>query len=110
MTASSRRVFLHVGCPKTGTTYLQSTFWRSRDALSAQGLHLPLRGQPDHFFLSLAVRESLDPASEGPEAFDVLDRLAAELGATFGAHDAHHARDALSGQQGAGRSAPRPVR
>ena len=79
MTASSRRVFLHVGCPKTGTTYLQSTFWRSRDALSAQGLHLPLRGQPDHFFLSLAVRESLDPASEGPEAFDVLDRLAADV-------------------------------
>ena len=71
-------MFLHVGCPKTGTTYLQGTFWGSRDELSAQGLHLPLRRQ-DHFFVSLAVRESLDPVSESTDAYDVLDRLGAEL-------------------------------
>jgi hypothetical protein len=40
---------------------------------------MPLRHQQDHFFLSLAVRESLDPSSDRHDAFDVLARLTAEL-------------------------------
>jgi hypothetical protein len=34
----SPQLFLHVGFMKTGTSYLQSVVWRSRDALRAQGL------------------------------------------------------------------------
>jgi hypothetical protein len=76
---ASRRLFLHVGCPKTGTTYLQGTFWASRDALAASGLWLPLRHFNDHFSVTLAVREQLDADMDSPEAHNVLDRLTADL-------------------------------
>lgn len=36
-----RRVFLHVGLPKTGTTYVQDRLWRNRDAALRQGLLYP---------------------------------------------------------------------
>lgn len=75
----SRRLYLHVGCPKTGTTYLQDTFWESRDALARAGLHLPLRDVKDHFYLSLAVREAVEPELDPPEAHHALGRLAEDL-------------------------------
>jgi hypothetical protein len=74
-----RRLFLHVGCPKTGTTFLQDTLWASRDRLATAGLLLPLRHFQDHFFVTLAVREQLDPGMDPPEAHNVLDRLSSEL-------------------------------
>ena len=42
------RVFIHVGSPKTGTTYLQGILWRHRATLRRRGLLLPLR-EPDHY-------------------------------------------------------------
>jgi len=35
------RVFLHIGAPKTGTTYLQQVLHRNRDALEAAGVLYP---------------------------------------------------------------------
>ncbi len=35
------QVFLHVGLPKTGTSYLQAILWANREALKADGLLLP---------------------------------------------------------------------
>lgn len=81
MTAQTRRVFVHVGCPKTGTTFLQSTLWRSRDALRSQGVGLPV-DRLSHFHLALAVREQLDPRLDAPRALRVLDRFAEELAAS----------------------------
>ena len=75
-----RRCYLHVGTPKSGTSYLQSVFWSSRDQLADQGLYLPLTGV-DHFFITLALRGLLDEKMDPPSAFDVLDRLAASLAA-----------------------------
>lgn len=37
----AKRVFLHIGMPKTGTTYLQDIMWSQRDELAAQGFLLP---------------------------------------------------------------------
>jgi hypothetical protein len=37
------RVFLHVGTPKSGTTYLQSALWQNADRLASDGLLLPGR-------------------------------------------------------------------
>ena len=37
----SRRVYVHIGLPKTGTTYLQRTLWDSRAALAERGVLLP---------------------------------------------------------------------
>lgn len=37
----AERVFLHVGAPKTGTTYLQQILWNNREALKRAGFLLP---------------------------------------------------------------------
>jgi hypothetical protein len=44
-------VYLHVGPVKTGSTYLQSIMWNSRDALREQGVLLPA-AHPNEFFLA----------------------------------------------------------
>ena len=52
----ARRVFLHIGTPKSGTTFLQSVWWANKDELSRQGLLLPGRGVNDHYWASCVVR------------------------------------------------------
>lgn len=37
----ARTVYVHVGLPKTGTSYLQHTLWSSRDALAQAGVLVP---------------------------------------------------------------------
>lgn len=39
--AEAKRVFLHIGAPKTGTTYLQAVFAHNRGALRARGVLYP---------------------------------------------------------------------
>ena len=74
----TRRCFLHVGSPKTGTSYLQNVLWQSRTALADQGVLLPLR-RNDHFFLTLHLRDVYSPGSDPARAADVLERLDAAL-------------------------------
>ena len=50
------KVWLHVGCPKTGTGYLQGIVWSNRDALRQQGLLLPGTSEHDHYQASVYVR------------------------------------------------------
>jgi len=42
-------VYLHIGVPKTGTTYIQNFLWANRDELRARGLLLALERQADHY-------------------------------------------------------------
>lgn len=49
-------IFLHVGLPKTGTTFLQDLLREHATALAAEGLHYPLMGVPDHFHAALDAR------------------------------------------------------
>jgi hypothetical protein len=37
----ARRVFLHIGAPKTGSTYVQHVLWHNRGALKRAGILLP---------------------------------------------------------------------
>ncbi|MEV6348973.1 hypothetical protein [Actinoplanes sp. NPDC051851] len=37
----ARRVFLHIGAPKTGSTYVQNVLWNNSDALQRAGILLP---------------------------------------------------------------------
>ncbi|RIV39954.1 hypothetical protein [Micromonospora radicis] len=37
----ARRVYLHIGAPKTGSTYVQNVLWRNRDRLAEAGILLP---------------------------------------------------------------------
>jgi len=52
----SPRVFLHVGEPKTGTTFLQQVMWRNRSELAAQGVVLPGHHPQDHYRASQDLR------------------------------------------------------
>jgi len=64
----SRRVFVHIGLPKTGTSYLQAVLWRHRDALRDGGLLLPGRQKRDHLLSSLIVREDPGVRRRGADA------------------------------------------
>lgn len=50
------RFFLHVGSPKTGTTFLQDVLWSQRQKAQDQGLLLPLGSFNDHFLASVDLR------------------------------------------------------
>ncbi|HSE71079.1 MAG TPA: hypothetical protein VLA97_10005 [Nocardioidaceae bacterium] len=50
------RIFLHVGSPKTGTTFLQQVLWSQRPVARKQGLLLPMRSFDDHYLATLDVR------------------------------------------------------
>jgi hypothetical protein len=51
----ARRVFLHVGTAKSGTSFLQDLWWRHRDELRGRGLLLPGRRR-DHFAAAAVVK------------------------------------------------------
>lgn len=51
----SRRVFLHIGAPKTGTTYLQDRLTLNRSRLAEQDIHYPETRTGDHFEPALDV-------------------------------------------------------
>ena len=52
----AQRVYLHVGTPKSGTTYLQAGLWQNREPLRDLGLLFPGRGPFDHNRASIVVR------------------------------------------------------
>jgi len=63
------KVYLHIGAPKTGTTYLQSVMRKNRKALSAEGVLYPGRGNA-HFLASMDLRDRgfagyRDPRAKG---------------------------------------------
>jgi len=53
---ATRRAFLHIGLPKTGTTYLQHVLWSNKAALAEAGVLLPGRHRRRHLLASLDVR------------------------------------------------------
>lgn len=74
-------VFLHIGLPKTATTYLQTILWGNREELSRQGVLMPGEARHDHLWASRVVREDLQfrKASERRQAAwqRILDDVAA---------------------------------
>lgn len=72
------RVFLHVGSPKTGTTFLQDVLWAQRELAAAQGLLLPGERFHDHFLATLDVRGLAGDPVHPERAVGMWDRLAAE--------------------------------
>ena len=57
MTGSAvSRVFLHVGTPKTGTTYLQGVMWRNRRELRRRGVHYPGDRPEAHFLAAMDLQ------------------------------------------------------
>ena len=53
----ARRVILHIGLPKTGTTYLQTLFAANRSALAEQGIYYPGGpGEPSEYMAAYDLR------------------------------------------------------
>jgi hypothetical protein len=50
-------VYVHVGAPKTGTTYLQSVLWANRDLLAERGVLVPGGRRFAAFHAAQAIRE-----------------------------------------------------
>ncbi len=64
----ARRLFLHVGTPKTGTSYLQSVVWANAQTLADAGLLLPLGSVREHFYLSTIARDATRAKDVMPRA------------------------------------------
>ena len=73
------RVFLHIGLPKTGTTYLQSVLWGSRRVLARDGYLLPGSGHREHLWAALELQERPHLAKRHPRAPGTLARLVAAV-------------------------------
>lgn len=57
----AQKIYLHVGSPKTGTTFLQQVLWSQRAIAESQGLQLPGERFNDHFLATLDVRGVAGP-------------------------------------------------
>jgi hypothetical protein len=74
----SKRILLHVGSPKTGTTFLQQVLWSQRDLAREQGLLLPLASFNDHYLATLDVRELGGRPSTPRRAHGIWQRFVEE--------------------------------
>ena len=85
------RVVVHIGLPKTGTSYLQTIIWSNREELRRRGVVVPGVERRDHLWSSRTVRE--DPAQHrAPEHHQeawgrVLSELASSEGVGLISHE-----------------------
>ena len=76
--AEHRRVILHVGAPKTGTSFVQDILFTHRDELRELGLLYPAEREDDHFLAALDLMQ-LPWGGLEREAVGAWDRLAARV-------------------------------
>ena len=70
-----RRVVVHVGTPKTGTSYVQDVLFLNRDTLAEQGILYPADRFDEHFLAALDLME-LHWGGLETQAVGAWDRLA----------------------------------
>ncbi|QGK68192.1 hypothetical protein GIY23_00075 [Allosaccharopolyspora coralli] len=70
------RVYLHVGAPKTGTTFLQGVLWKNLDTLQQRGVCLPGAEPEDHFRAGFDLcgldQDEDDPRERWAGAWDAM--------------------------------------
>lgn len=74
----SRRVLLHVGCPKTGTSYLQDVLFRNQKTLREHDILYPADRFDAHFLAALDLM-TLPWGGLETEAVGAWDRLAEQV-------------------------------
>ena len=79
---ASRRLYVHIGLQKTGTTYLQAVMLGNRDQLASQGLVLVPPTKKEAFQLMLLVRDRYQPGRDPAVVADALARFESRLGRT----------------------------
>ena len=78
-----RKVLVHVGAPKTGTSYVQDVLFTHREALAAQGILYPGDRFDAHFLAALDLMELTWGGLEG-QAIGAWDALAEQIRAWTG--------------------------
>ncbi|MGH3306390.1 MAG: hypothetical protein ACRDOX_01770 [Nocardioides sp.] len=78
------RVFLHIGLPKTATSYLQTIVWSNRDRLRQAGVVVPGSRRTDHLWASREVREDPHQQRKPEPHRTAWTRLQRELASSSG--------------------------
>ncbi len=73
-------VYLHIGSPKTGTTFLQGVLWKNRKRLAERGVWLPGSQPNDHFRAGFDLRGLEQDLGDPREGWDgAWDATAAQI-------------------------------
>jgi hypothetical protein len=80
---AARRVLVHVGAPKTGTSFVQDVLWLNRESLAEQGILYPADRFDEHFLAALDLMELPWGGLEN-QAVGAWDRLAERVRAWSG--------------------------
>jgi hypothetical protein len=72
---SEQRVVIHVGTPKSGTTYLQNLMWTSQTSLLEGGLLYPGAHAKDHFWAAVDLKNDGYLDKEEPAVAGAWSRL-----------------------------------
>lgn len=76
----ARRVYLHIGPPKTGTSFLQTAWFQHRDDLASQGVFYPGDQFMDQFRASAVILEKTRVTERyGPRDLGMWDALTARV-------------------------------
>ena len=74
--ATVRRAYLHIGAPKTGSTFLQGVLWNNRAALLEHGVHMLGDDQGQHYRAGKDLRGiPFDPDDPGRDWAGAWDRM-----------------------------------
>jgi hypothetical protein len=104
------KIILHIGEPKTGTTFLQQLLWRNRAELAARGVVLPGHHLQDHFRATQDLHDvpinPSDPTGNWRGEWDILaaeaklaSRVAVISHELFSAADEQEVERAISSLQ-----------
>lgn len=72
---AEQRVYLHLGAPKTGTTYLQDVLWRNRKSLAQAGVLYPGDRPDAHFRAALDLQANQFQDWADPDVRGSWERL-----------------------------------
>ncbi|MQA14081.1 MAG: hypothetical protein GEV09_07885 [Pseudonocardiaceae bacterium] len=72
-------LLLHVGTPKTGTTYLQDVLWRNRAALRRRGVLYPGAEPTSHFHATMDLQCGPNGRPVNPDVPGAWDRLVGQV-------------------------------
>jgi hypothetical protein len=78
------KVFLHIGLPKTATTYLQTILWGNREVLAAQGVVMPGEARTHHLWASRIVRDDPQVRTAGERQRGAWKRILDDVAAWEG--------------------------
>jgi len=75
----STRIYVHIGLPKTGTTFLQATMWEGRDALAEAGCLIPGERKPSAWWAASDLLGRRPRGSQGRKIPGAWDAVATQL-------------------------------